>query len=232
MQILTKPFYYNKQIIYSFIEKKVLNYQYYIKYLYCYKEINYIDTPTNQIKKKNYSKKFEFKYKIEIKSSDIYFDTFSAIEYIEDDFLYKKFKYITPGFTLKLKEKYFSNLKISKYDFIEKYFSFKKSTDYLKLTLKSLNKLSIKKIKYKNLIPLKPIKGGYITFGFGFIGFLPKTQIIYKKKKLFNIIKNKIFYIFPLISFFKSLLSISWFFKRKKSKLKYFTKLYLIFLKK
>lgn len=232
MLFLNTSFYYNKQLLYSFINKKILNDQYYSKFIYCNKKIIAIDYKIRFFKKKLSLKKLYFKYKIENQINYIYIDNSFFLEYIIEDFLYKNLINVFPGFSLKLKDKYFYNIKIPKYDFIEKFFLFKKNLNYLQNILKNFKKLSTNKTKYKTIVPLKIIKGGFIALGFGFIGFLPFNQIFYTKKTFTNITKRQMQYLIPTIYFFKSVLQISWFFKKKKSKLKYFSHLYIIFFKK
>lgn len=231
MSLLNLSFYYNKQLLYSFIDKKILNDQYYSKFIFCSKKLMAIDYKIRFFKKKISSKKLYFNYQTENKINYIYIDNSLFLEYIVEDFFYKNLRNVSNGFSLKLKEKYFSNLKAPKYDFIEKYFYFKKNLNFLQNTLKNFKKLTTNKTKYKTIIPLKIIKGGFIVLGFGFIGFLPLSQILYTKKLFINITKRQMQYLIPTIYFFKSVLQISWMLK-KKNKLKYFSHLYIIFFKK
>ena len=233
MPFLTLSFYYNKQLLDSFINKKILNDQYYSKFIFCSQKIITLDYKIRFFKKKLSLKKLHFKYQTENKINYIYIDNSAFLEYIVDDFFYKNSINIFPGFSLKLKEKYFSNLKAPKYDFIEKYFYFKKNLNYLQKLLKNFKKLSLYRTKkYKTIIPLKIIKGGFLVLGFGFIGFLPLNQIVYTKKLFINLTKKQKQYLIPTIYFFKSIVQISWVLKKKKNKLKYFSQLYIIFFKK
>lgn len=238
MQYLKIPFYYNKKILNIFIFQKIINYQCYSKFIYYYQNRNLIDIKTIFLKKQ---KTIKFKKnqnqnniskKIEIVSSDTFFDTFSGIEYIDDDFFYCKLKQFIPGFSLNLKEKYFFNLKVLNYDFKEKYFHFKITKNYLNLVYKTFNKLYSINNKYKTIIPLKAVKGGYIIIGFGVIGFLPLNHITYIKKNSFNFFFNKKKNFLPLIPFFFSSLHISWYFEKKNKKLFCFIKSYVYFFKK
>ena len=56
MQSLKKPFYYNTKILNIFIVKKILNYHYYNKSIYCSQNINLLDTIIKQKEKKKEEK--------------------------------------------------------------------------------------------------------------------------------------------------------------------------------
>lgn len=219
MQLIKKPFYYNSQKLNSLSHLKILNYQYYSKFILCYQKIeslgikNIIKLKKFKLKRKKFKKKIRIK--IEKILSEIYLDTGISIEYLEDDFLYKNKTQYSLGFSYNFYEKYFSNAKILNHDFTEKYFKFNKQKNYLTHFYKNLKLLSIKN-KYKLIIPLKPKKGGFVSFGFGFLGFLNKSSLRYLTKSQFYYKIVKSWYLLTTLVFSHSKLKL--FFKKKKSK--------------
>ncbi len=221
MQLLKYPFYYNVLNLDSIISKKILNYTYYVKFIFCHLTNLVIGTKVKSIFKVKVSKKKSklFKKKIKLKVDlclvESFFATFNYIEYYDEDFFLKNKLINSLGFSYNYTEKYFVNQKILNHDFLEKYFKFSSSKNFLLNFYKNLKRLSLN-TKYKLIIPLKSRKGGFLIFGSGFFGFL-KSKNIYKITfyYLFMLI-NGYFYIFPSFSFNFSKLQI--FIKLKSKK--------------
>lgn len=67
MSLLNLSFYYNKQLLYSFIDKKILNDQYYSKFIFCSKKLMAIDYKIRFFKKKFLQKNYILIIKQKIK---------------------------------------------------------------------------------------------------------------------------------------------------------------------
>ena len=201
MSLLKLPFFYNSPQIKSFIIHKILNLEYYSNFIFCEEfKSTTLKTTIKLLKKKQKNKK-KFKLKLNIFLNEIFIDTNNFIEYFEDDFFHSKKTIANLGFNYKLKQKYFSNDKITKYDFIEKYFLFNSCKNYLNNFYKNLQTISLK-TPYKILMPIKPKKSGYIIFSFGLIGSINKKSLkIITKKQLFYQELN-FFFILPTLSFY------------------------------
>ena len=233
MQLLKYPFYYNFLKLDSILYQKILNYSYYVKFIFCHLTKLIIGTKLKSIVKLKFSKrkskrfKKRMKLKVELFLIESFFSTFSFIEYYEDDFFLKNKVKHSLGFSYNYQEKYFVNQKILNHDFLEKYFKFNSSKNFLLKFYKNLKRLSLQ-TKYKLIIPLKSRKGGFIVFGSGFFGFL-KSKNIYKItfSYLFMLI-NAYFYAFPSFSFIFSKLQIFIKLKFKKKRLKLRKKVQLL----
>ena len=165
-----------------------------------------------RINRKRFLGKKYFPKTIDIISSELYFENFLKTEYIEDDFFFnEKILNTITGFTFKLKSIFFSNIKYTRLDFIEKYFILKKHKNYVKELLTTFKIMTSKSTKYVTLILLKPIKGGYKIFSLNLIGIVPNNHLTYLKKKKLNYILNNKQYALSLIKFFTAFLTIFWY---------------------
>jgi len=226
MQLLKQPFYYNSSQLQNLSYNKILNDKYYAKFIFCsenrlnlgsitklFKKIKILKTKKKANRKKK--KKLKLKLKVELFLTEIYLDTFRFVEYFEDDFFTKNKVISSLGFSYKFKEKYFSNSKILNHDFLEKYFKFNSCSNYVKQYYKNLKIISLTN-KYKMLIPLQPKKGGFLVFGFGFLGFLKKQAMQnISNQQLFSLLSNS-FYNLPTFAFFFSTLKIKFKIKGRK----------------
>lgn len=228
MQFLKRPFYYQNIKLNEFIIKKALNYKYYPKFLICENKTTGLAIKTKLIKKtfqtvknktqkkiKKKGKKRLIKVGIEQILNEIYLSTFDFIEYIEADFVSTNKATITKGFSYKMKEKYFSNTKITNHDFIEKTFYFNSCRNYLNNFYKHLRFISVKN-NYKTVIPLQPKKGGFIVFGNGCLGAIKTQGLHYMAKNNLTSLMLNSFYLLPTFNFFSTKLAIQ--FKKKTKK--------------
>lgn len=226
MQLIKRPFYYNQEQLNSLTYLKILNIQYYTKFIICdqkieslgvYDIIRFIKIK----KKKKGNKRLKIKLKREKFVSDIFIDIHESIEYLEDDFFYKNKVKSAIGFSYNFQNKYFSNYKVLHSDFVEKYFKFNNQKNYLTKYYNNLKFLSLKN-QYKLIVPLRPHKGGFISFGFGFKGFIGHNSLRYPtKEQLYYNIKNSWLNLASLV-FFSSRLRVVMrrkkFIKKRKAK--------------
>lgn len=225
MQLIKRPFYYNQEQLNSLTYLKILNIQYYTKFIICDQKIEslgvYDIIRFIKLKKKRSNKRHKIKLKREKFVSDIFIDIHESIEYLEDDFFYKNKVKNAIGFSYNFQNKYFSNYKVLHSDFVEKYFKFNNQKNYLTKYYNNLKFLSLKN-QYKLIVPLRPHKGGFISFGFGFKGFIEHKSLRYAtKKQLYYNIKNSWLNLASLV-FFSSRLRVVMrrkkFIKKRKAK--------------
>lgn len=223
MQLLKRPFYYNVLKLNDLTKIKILNYEYYPKFLIC--DSKYIDLgikkkKTRKLfknlkkKRKKRGKKKTVKLQFKTFLNEIYLDTFNFIEFLEDDFFYQNRVKYKLGFSYKCKTKYFSNTKILNHDFKEKCFSLNYYKNYLTTFYKNLKFISLKN-KHKSIIPLQPKKNGFVVFGFGILGVIKKLFFQHITKTQLYLIILKSFYTLPTFTFFWSKLKIKF---RKRGK--------------
>lgn len=217
------PFFYNKALVNSFTFSKILNYQYYTKFLYINLEnttnSKFLEVIELQIKKQKRKKKKkvaiiipkELKRKYSIIRSEIFFDLYNAIEYLKDDFLLSRLNHVETGFTFNVREKYFVNKKALGFDFKEKMFSFQQTKHYLDSVYLSFNNLLSKNLTYKTIMPIRPVKGGYFVLGFNLLGFMPADQILYTKALNSKIFLNSCSFTQTLSPFFEAYFKVSFF---------------------
>jgi hypothetical protein len=106
-----------------------------------------------------------------------YFDSYSSITYSQNDYIFNDIPYY-PGYSYFLKPKKYLNRYAPSFDFKEASIVITEFNSFLSYFLKNVKIYNMKGNAFKNLMPVKVVKGGFVTFSLTRYIFLSTPKAI------------------------------------------------------